>query len=305
MPTPRARSRRSAVKSRTTSSAGRLAVGSSSTRISASAASARAMATSDFSVRRQALDADVRIDVGAEDLERRGGALARRAPVDHAGAARIAEGQADVLGDRHPVDQAEVLMDEGDRQAPERARRVAAAIGHRALVERVDAGEDLDERGFAGAVLAEQRDDLAGARHACRHRSAPAFRRTAWRRSGRRATARARRARRRRLRPDAVVCDGLPAGIHSTRPPVMPVRPSTAAPHTCSRAAVLKPSTLRAEDDEGIARSRIAKRIPVVTHRRRQTIVASHWIYRKEFSKPVNLILRVRVAVLARDAPVS
>ena len=43
------------------------------------------------------------------------------------------------------------------------ARRVAAAIGHRALVERVDAREDLDERGFAGAVLAEQRDDLAGA----------------------------------------------------------------------------------------------------------------------------------------------
>ena len=27
----------------------------------------------------------------------------------------------------------------------------------------MDAGEDLDERGFAGAILAEQRDDLAGA----------------------------------------------------------------------------------------------------------------------------------------------
>ena len=65
----------------------------------------------------QALDAHVRIDVGAEDLERRRGAPARRLPVDHAAAPRIAERQADVLGDRHPVDQAEVLMDEGDRQA--------------------------------------------------------------------------------------------------------------------------------------------------------------------------------------------
>ena len=51
MPTPFCRSGRSAAKSRSTSSAGRLAVGSSSTRKSQSTASARAMATSDFSVR--------------------------------------------------------------------------------------------------------------------------------------------------------------------------------------------------------------------------------------------------------------
>ena len=48
-------------------------------------------------------------------------------------------------------------------QAAQRVRHVAAAIGDGAGVERVDAGEDLDERRFAGAVLAEQRDDLAGA----------------------------------------------------------------------------------------------------------------------------------------------
>ena len=51
MPTPRALSERMAANSRSTSSAGRLAVGSSSTRKSQSTAKARAMATSDFSVR--------------------------------------------------------------------------------------------------------------------------------------------------------------------------------------------------------------------------------------------------------------
>ena len=51
MPTPRARSRRITSNRRSTSSAGRLAVGSSSTRNAQSEAMARAMATSDFSVR--------------------------------------------------------------------------------------------------------------------------------------------------------------------------------------------------------------------------------------------------------------
>ena len=65
----------------------------------------------------QILDARVGIDVGAERLQRDRGAAARRGPIDHAEAARKAERHADVLGHRHPVDQAEVLMDEGDRQA--------------------------------------------------------------------------------------------------------------------------------------------------------------------------------------------
>ena len=110
----------------------------------------------------EALDANVRIDVGAEDVQRRRRAPARRRPVHHPEAPRIAEGQADVLGDGHPVDQAEVLMDERDRQAPQRPRDVPAAIADGALVQRVDAREDLDQRGLAGAVLAEERDDLAG-----------------------------------------------------------------------------------------------------------------------------------------------
>ena len=110
----------------------------------------------------QALDPDVGIDVGAEHFQRGGGAPARRGPIDQAVAARITERQADVLGDRHPVDQAEILVDEGDRQAPERICHVGAAKGHSTLVERVDPGEDLDQRGLAGAILAEQRQDLAG-----------------------------------------------------------------------------------------------------------------------------------------------
>src|SRR6185369_13383005 len=42
-------------------------------------------------------------------------------------------------------------------------RRVAAAVGDGAGVERVHAREDLDERRFPGAVLAQQGDDFAGA----------------------------------------------------------------------------------------------------------------------------------------------
>ena len=134
MPTPCARRRRRRRNRRATSSAGRLAVGSSSTRISASVTSARAMATSDFSVRLRSLDAQIRVDVGAELGERARGALARPAPLDEAEAARIAERQTNILGDRHPVDEAEILMDEGDRHAAHRMGHVLAAVGDRAAV---------------------------------------------------------------------------------------------------------------------------------------------------------------------------
>ena len=54
-------------------------------------------------------------------------------------------------------------MDERNRQAAQRAGRVMPAELYVAGVQRVDAGEDLDQRGLAGTVLAEQRQDLAGA----------------------------------------------------------------------------------------------------------------------------------------------
>ncbi len=44
---------------------------------------------------------------------------------------------------------------------------IAAAEVNLALVERVDARKDLDESGFTGTILTEQRDDLTGIdRHA-------------------------------------------------------------------------------------------------------------------------------------------
>ncbi len=111
----------------------------------------------------EALNAHVRIDVRANDVERRARALPCRAPIHHAETPRIAKGEADVLRNGHPVDQSEILMDERNRQVAERAGRIAPAERYAARIQRVDAGEDLDERGLAGAVLAEQRQDLAGA----------------------------------------------------------------------------------------------------------------------------------------------
>ena len=73
----------------------------------------------------------------------------------------VAERQTNILGDRHPFDQAEVLMDEGDRHAAHRMGHVLAVVGDRAAVGDMHARQHLDERRLAGAVLAEQRDDLA------------------------------------------------------------------------------------------------------------------------------------------------
>ena len=54
-------------------------------------------------------------------------------------------------------------MDEGDRQLVRRRVDDAAAQADLAGVGAMDAGEDLDQRRLAGAVLAEQRMHLAGA----------------------------------------------------------------------------------------------------------------------------------------------
>ena len=112
----------------------------------------------------EALDAHIRVDVSVEHIKGSCGAPPRRPPVDQAAAPRIAEGEADILGHGHPVDQAEVLVDERNRQATQRAGRVVSAELDAAGIKRVNAGEDLDQRGLARAVLAEQRQDLAGAK---------------------------------------------------------------------------------------------------------------------------------------------
>ena len=113
----------------------------------------------------QRLDAGRRVEVARDPRQRLGGEGLDRRPFDQAAPALEAEGERDVLGDRHPFDQAEILVDEGDLLALAKARR---AMLIRLAVDQdlpriglVDAAQDLDQGGFAGAVLAEQRDDLA------------------------------------------------------------------------------------------------------------------------------------------------
>src|SRR5699024_97486 len=74
--------------------------------------------------------------------------------------------EVDVLGDGEAVDDVELLVDGGDAET-EAGDRVRD--GHRLAAERdlalrglVRSREDLDERGLAGPVLAEQAVHLAG-----------------------------------------------------------------------------------------------------------------------------------------------
>ena len=76
--------------------------------------------------------------------------------------ARIAGGQGDVLRHAHPLDQAEILVDERDRQAVGDRIDPHAADADLAGIGAVHAGQHLDQRGLAGPVAAEQRMDLAG-----------------------------------------------------------------------------------------------------------------------------------------------
>ena len=109
------------------------------------------------------MDTPLRVDVGTDDFQGVFGTRARRVPVNHAEAARKAEHERDVFGNRHPLDQTKILVDECDGQATQRVGHVAAAVGHCAGVERMDTGEYLDQRRFARPVLAQERHDLARA----------------------------------------------------------------------------------------------------------------------------------------------
>ena len=69
--------------------------------------------------------------------------------------------QRDVLGHGHPLDQAELLVDEGHRRTRPHVVDALAAQEDLAAVWLVDAGEQLDQRRLAGAIGAQQRVDLA------------------------------------------------------------------------------------------------------------------------------------------------
>ena len=126
-------------------------------------ASARPMATSERSAAGKRRNRRVRIDVAADDRERLPGSLASASPGDQAKwRARIAGLDRDVLADGHPFDEAEILMNECDRQPISRTGRTDPS-GERDLarVGFVDARQNLDQGRLAGAILTEQRVNLA------------------------------------------------------------------------------------------------------------------------------------------------
>ncbi len=84
-------------------------------------------------------------------------------PGDEAAATRKARHEGDVLADAQIVYQAEVLMDEGDRHRLGVGMCQFPFDADRAFIRLVDAGQDLDQRRLPGAVLADQRVDLAAA----------------------------------------------------------------------------------------------------------------------------------------------
>ncbi len=108
-------------------------------------------------------DRCVGVEVGGDDAQGVDAAPTGAAPGDQPGPASVPGGQGDVLGDRHPLHETEVLMDEG---------HVAGGGGtaeglpvHRDLprVGVMDSGEHLDERGLSGPVGTEEGEHAARA----------------------------------------------------------------------------------------------------------------------------------------------
>ena len=77
--------------------------------------------------------------------------------------------EGDVLGDGHFGEQRQILPDDGDAavaRSVRRDRRLGASPKYssaRAGLGRIDAGDDLDQRALAAAVLAGEAVDFAGA----------------------------------------------------------------------------------------------------------------------------------------------
>lgn len=88
-------------------------------------------------------------------------ALSGLPPGDQSAAAWVAGAQGDVLSHRHPLDQTEILVDEGHGPGGGMGAERVPGHGHLALVGVVDPGEHLDECGLPGAVGAEQSEDAA------------------------------------------------------------------------------------------------------------------------------------------------
>ena len=144
----------------------------------------------DRGVRRRCRGRAARSAVGAR--------AAHRAGVEQAEAARLAA-ERQVLRDGQIEEQAELLVDGGDaeRRAPGACRGSSTGVAadrDRAGVGGEHAGQDVDQRRLAGAVLADQRVDLARPQRRATRRRAPARRESAW--SARLTSSAARRSRR-------------------------------------------------------------------------------------------------------------
>ena len=105
------------------------------------------------------------IDVDAEVCEHGPRVGSHAAPVDHSEPSRL-PAERDVLGDRHVRQQVDLLIDRADpgllRVVGRREVHELTADAQLAFAEREGAGDRLDERGLARAVLAHEGVDLAG-----------------------------------------------------------------------------------------------------------------------------------------------
>jgi hypothetical protein len=111
---------------------------------------------------RQRRDRRIGVEIDAHDRKRVRGGLAHAPPRHQAqGRSRIAGLNGDILCDRHPLHETEILMDEGDRQRPRRRTRRPSRKRNLTLVGLVYAGHDLDEGRLARAILAEQGVDFS------------------------------------------------------------------------------------------------------------------------------------------------
>ena len=128
--------------------------------------SARAM-LDDLLVRRaQLADLGVRRQVRVPEPAQQLAGLLRRLGALRESAAREFVAEEDVLGDREAVDDVELLVHRRDAELDRRLGRrdldLLAEPRDLALVGAVDAGEHLDQRRLARAVLAEDAVHLAG-----------------------------------------------------------------------------------------------------------------------------------------------
>ena len=109
----------------------------------------------------------VGIELDAELVEEQLHLAPHAPPVDAPAAAQRLRADEDVLRDRQVGEERGLLEDDGDAGCVRLRGRVEddldAVQQHAAAVGPVHAGEDLDERGLAGAVLADERVRLAAA----------------------------------------------------------------------------------------------------------------------------------------------